>query len=114
MSDEPSIKTKTDVLDLVISFIMDHENRMDQMVERLERLTNKLPSSNYKINNALTSRDYATTKPEVFSLVINNPKDFKEIKSVKIEWDIRNQELIHENARVNTILSEIKHHLRED
>ena len=38
MTDEPTLRTKTYVLDLVISFMMEHEKQMDQMLERIERI----------------------------------------------------------------------------
>jgi hypothetical protein len=41
MTDEPTLRTKTDVLDLVISFMMEHEKQMDQMLERIERVADK-------------------------------------------------------------------------
>ncbi|MDH5792694.1 MAG: hypothetical protein OEZ44_10975, partial [Candidatus Bathyarchaeota archaeon] len=42
MSDEPTLRTKTDVLDLVIGFIVEHEKRMDEMVARMESMVEKM------------------------------------------------------------------------
>lgn len=113
MTDEPSLKTKTDVLDLVISFIMDHEKRMDQMVERLEKLTGKLPNRSHSLNDSPTPQGNALSQPDVFSLVINNPREFDKIRSIKIDWEMTRGEFTSESS-FDTILNDIEDKLRED
>ena len=113
MTDEPSLKTKTDVLDLVINFIMDHEKRMDQMVERLERLTGKLPNRINSFNYPLAPKSNSLSQPDVFSLVINNPREFDKIRSIKIDWEMAREEFSSESS-FNTILNDLEDKLRED
>ena len=38
MTDEPTLRTKTDVLDLVINILKEHEKNLDRLLERLETL----------------------------------------------------------------------------
>ena len=42
MSDDPDLKTKTDVMDLIINFLREHERNMDEIVERLEKISKKI------------------------------------------------------------------------
>lgn len=113
MTDEPSLKTKADVLDLIISFIIDHEKWMDQIVERLERITDKLPSNSNRIDNVPTPQNRAIPQPDVFSLIINNPKDFDKINSIRIDWETAEKEFIPASS-VDTIMNKVERSLRED
>ncbi len=86
MTDEPSIKTKADVLDLIISFLMEHEKQMDQTLQRIERIADTL-LRNARYSETLPAPDqHRGTQPHTFNLNITNPENFKELRSLKIEW----------------------------
>jgi len=86
LSDEPSIRTKTDVLDLIISFLMEHERRMDQTLQRLEGIVETLSRGARPIGQPLAPRHPRLGQPDAFTLTINNPNDFEDMRSLKIEW----------------------------
>lgn len=86
MTDEPSFKTKTDVLDLIISFLMEHEKQMDQMLHRVERMAETLARRDLYTEQAPVRNNPAVLQPHAFTLTINNPESFRELKSLRIEW----------------------------
>ena len=87
MSDEPDPKTKADVLDLVIGFVMEHEKRMDLLVERMERITEKMSKNGYRASNTPALREPTNRKPTVLTLTIDGPEDYERVRSIKIEWE---------------------------
>ena len=111
MSDEPSQKTKTDVLDLVISFIREHEKRMDDIVERMERLSERA----YRSRNRIATETVKTlySKTDVFMLTISNPDDYDKIKAVKIEWETGEAVYTPELSEIDSILDKIDFTFRD-
>lgn len=89
MTDEPSLNTKTDVLDLIISFLMEHEKQMDQTLQRIERITETMSMSAHHSERAPKPNQPIWLQPHAFTLTITNPDRFKELKSLKIEWEAK-------------------------
>ena len=87
MRDEIGVKTKTDVLDFVISFIVEHEKRMDHMTERLEKITEKFGKRRYSVRKAESPVKIDNSEPGTFTISIRNPDNFEPIKSIKIDWE---------------------------
>ena len=113
MADESSLQTKTDVLDLVISFVMEHEKRMDEIVERLEHLSARIDRMSYR-GRQPDSFDSILRKPDVFTLTINNPEGYDNIKGVKIEWEDGEKEYTPEISEIDAILDKIDFTFRDD
>ena len=111
MSDEPSQKTKTDVLDLIISFIREHEKRMDEIVERMEKLTERAHRGRNRIATETVNAPYS--QADVFTLTINNPDDYDKIKSVKIEWETGEAVYTPELSEIDAILDKIDFTFRD-
>lgn len=111
MSDEPSQKTKTDVLDLIISFIREHEKRMDDIVERMERLSERAHRSRNRIATKTVKTPYSKT--DVFTLTISNPDDYDKIKAVKIEWETGEAVYTPELSEIDSILDKIDFTFRD-
>jgi hypothetical protein len=76
MRDEIGVKSKTDVLDFVISFMVEHEKRMDHFTERLEKITEKLGKRNYPIRKAAVPVKVDNPEPGTFTISIKNPEEF--------------------------------------
>jgi len=112
MSDEPPMKTKTDVLDLIIGFLMEHEKQLDSIVERLETLTEK-PRNRLQIDEPQKSDAVTITQPDSLTLTINNPDGARKIKSVKIELEEAKADTDQTSAKVRAMLDEIDNVLRE-
>jgi hypothetical protein len=113
MTDESGLSTKTDVLDFVISFIVEHEKRMDQMVERLERASEKLSRSSGRTTATLPP-DTTKHQPNLFTMTINNPEDYDRLKSVKIDWESGHREFTPEISEIDSILDKIDFRFRDD
>lgn len=86
MSDEYSTKTKTDVLDLIINFLMEHEKQLDQMMERLENLIKILTKGSNEAIQTQSIEEHHEPPSKSFTLSINNPGSFDRIRNLKIEW----------------------------
>ena len=112
MSDEPPMKTKTDVLDLIIGFLMEHEKQLDSIVERLETLTEK-PGNRLQIDEPPKVDATTITQPDSLTLTINNPDGARKIKSVKIELEEAKADTDQTSAKVRAMLDEIDNVLRE-
>lgn len=85
MKNDPSSDSKTDVLDLIINFLMDHEKQMDHMIQRLETLLKEL-TKNGKCREPVSIPDHTkNAQTPAFTFTISNPDNFKE-KSLEIEW----------------------------
>lgn len=85
MTDEPSIKTKTDILDLMISFLVEHEKQMDEMLQRLEGIVEKLSVKGRRIEGGPASPP-SGERPGSFTVSVTNPGNFEHIRSLSIEW----------------------------
>lgn len=105
MTDEASQGTKTDVLDLIISFIMEHEKRMDEIVDRLERLSKRMSRSS-NLANPRRPRE-SRYDSDIFTLTISNPEDYDKIRSVKIDWETGEKEYTPEISEIDAILDKI-------
>jgi hypothetical protein len=86
MSDEYSTKTKTDVLDLIINFLMEHEKQLDQMMERLESLIEILTKGSDEVKRTQAIEEHMESPSKSFKLNINNPGSFERMRALKIEW----------------------------
>jgi len=84
VSDESSIKT--DVLDLIINFLMEHEKQLDQMMERLERLIETLTKRSDNARRTRPIEEHTEPPSNSFTLNINNPGSFEKMRTLKIEW----------------------------
>lgn len=113
MSDEPTLKTRADVLDLVIGFIMDHEKQMDRMIGRLERIVERLSRNSRRMESSLTRQDSSAYQPTIFKLSVNNPDRYEKIKSIKIEWETEEKEYTPELSEIDTILDKIEYTFRD-
>jgi hypothetical protein len=113
MADESSLQTKTDILDLVISFVMEHEKRMDKIVERLEQLSARMARMSIR-GRQPDSFDSILRKPDVFTLTINNPEGYDNIKGIKIEWEDTEKEYTPEISEIDAILDKIDFTFRDD
>ena len=111
MSDEPSQKTKTDVLDLIISYIREHEKRMDEIVERMERLSERAHRGRNRIATETVKTPHSKT--DVFTLTISNPDDYDKIKAVKIEWETGEAVYTPELSEIDSILDKIDFTFRD-
>ncbi len=107
MRDEIRAKSKTDILDFVISFIVEHEKRMDIMTERLgkKRYEVRKEESPVKIDNP---------EPGTFTITIHNPEDFDPIKSVRIEWKDTAKIFHPDDLEFDSILNNIEYTMRDD
>jgi hypothetical protein len=113
MSDEPPMKTKTDVLDLIIGFLMEHEKQLDGIVERLETLTEEKPRNRLQIDEPRKEDPVTIAQPDSLTLTINNPDGARTIKSIKIEWEETKTDTGQTSAKVRAMLDEIDNVLRE-
>jgi len=113
MRDEIGVKSKTDVLDFVISFIVEHEKRMDEMTERLERITEKMGKRRYSVRKESPVK-VENPAPGTFTISIHNPEDFEPIKSIRIEWDDSKKVFHPDDVEFDSILNDIEYTLRDD
>lgn len=114
MTNEPDLRTKTDVLDLVISFLMEHEKQMDMMLERIENLTEKL---SLQQNNSVIPPSIADIEgipPSKLRISIDNPEGYGPIKSIKIDWDKPPVDSGPSKAEVLNFLEEIERIYKND
>ena len=114
MRDEMGVKSKTDVLDFVISFIVEHEKRMDQMTDRLERITEKLGKRRYAVRKTESPVKVDNPEPGTFTISIHNPEGFDPIKSVTINWKDSGKAFHPDDLEFDSILKDIEYTLRDD
>lgn len=114
MTDDPTLKTRADVLDLIISFIMEHEKQMDRMIKRLERVVERLFRNNRRMENSLTRKELDAYGPAVFTLTVNNPERYEKIRSIKIEWETEEREYTPELSEIDAILDRIEYTFKDD
>ena len=114
MRDEMGMKSKTDVLDFVISFIVEHEKRMDHMTERLERITERLGKRRYAVRKAESPVKVENPEPGTFTISIHNPEDFDPIKSIRIDWKDTGKIFHPDDLEFDSILKDIEYTLRDD
>ena len=114
MRDEIGTKSKTDVLDFVISFIVEHEKRMDHMTERLERVTEKLVKKRYSVRKTESPVKIDNSEPGTFTISIKNPEDFDPIKSIRIDWKDTGKNFHPDKREFDSILKDIEFTLRDD
>ena len=95
LTDEPALKTKTDVLDLIISFLMEHEKQMDHMLQRLEGIVETLSKSGRYIEQVSASQYPKESQPNSFTLTITSPDNFEGMKSLNIEWGTKHGSITH-------------------
>jgi hypothetical protein len=114
MRDEIGMKSKTDVLDFVISFIVEHEKRMDIMTERLERITERLGKKRYVVRNSESPVKIDNPEPGTFTITIHNPEDFEPIKSVRIDWKDTEKIFHPDDLEFDSILHDIEYTLKDD
>ena len=113
MTDKPNLRTKTDVLDMVISFMMDHEKQMDQMLERIEKIADKLSNNGTRINTPLTHVEPSEYQSGKLTITIDSPENYGPMKSIKIDWGEPQQGVDPESPEVLKFLEEIEQIYRE-
>ena len=59
---------------------------MDIIVERLERILEKANKNGYQLAKTPSSLNLSPSEYRKFTFTIENPEDFKKIKSIKIDW----------------------------
>jgi hypothetical protein len=111
MTDEPTLRTKTDVLDLVISFMVEHEKQMDQMLERIERVADKLSSKRTRVNPLSAAVETTGYRPDKLTITIDNTENYG---SIKIDWEKPERDLDPESQKVLSFLEEIEEIYKED
>jgi uncharacterized coiled-coil protein SlyX len=114
MRDEIGVKSKTDVLDFVINFIVEHEKRMDQMTERLERITEKFGKRRYAVRKAKSPVKIQNPEPGTFTITIHNPEEFEPIKSIRIDWEDKEKRFYPDEVELDSILKDIEYTLGDD
>jgi hypothetical protein len=114
MTDEPTLRTKTDVLDLVISFMMEHEKQMDQMLERIERIADRLSSKKTRVNPLSAAFETTRYQPDKLTITIDNTENHGPIKSIKIDWEKPEYEVDPESQEVLSFLEEIEQIYKKD
>jgi adenylate cyclase class IV len=114
MTDEPTLRTKTDVLDLVISFLMDHEKQMDQMLERIERVADKLSQKRGYTKHQSAPIETTEYQADKFTITIDNPENYGPMRSIKIDWDKPQQDVDLKSPETLDFLEEIERIYRED
>ncbi|MGD2201518.1 MAG: hypothetical protein PVJ38_07805 [Candidatus Bathyarchaeota archaeon] len=112
MKDDLDMKTKTDVLDFVISFIVDHEKRMDQHAEKLERIVDDISRKRYRVTKSRAAKD-RPAQPGVFSITVHNPEEFEKIRSIKVEWEESERRFYPERPDIDSVLRDIDYTLRD-
>jgi len=113
MTDEPTLRTKTDVLDLVISFMMEHEKQMDQMLERLERLADKLSTNDVRVDPMSAPIEVTEHQADKFTIAIGNPEKYGRMKSIKIDWETPQIDVDPKSREILEFLEEIEQIYRE-
>ena len=86
MPEKGPVNTKTDIMDLLISFFIEHEKQMDIIIERLERILEKANKNGYQFAKTLSPLNISPSEYGKFTFAIENPEDLKKIKSIKIDW----------------------------
>jgi uncharacterized coiled-coil protein SlyX len=114
MRDEIDVKSKTDVLDFIISFIVEHEKRMDHMTERLEKITEKFGKRRYSVRKAESPVKINNSEPGTFTISIHNPEDFEPIKSIRIDWNDTGKSFHPDDLEFDSILKDIEFTFRDD
>jgi hypothetical protein len=114
MRDEIGVKSKTDVLDFVISFIVEHEKRMDHISERLEKITEKFGKRRYAVRKTESPVKIDNSERGTFTISINNPEDFEPIKSIRIDWNDTGNRFHPDKLELDSILKDIEFSLKDD
>jgi uncharacterized coiled-coil protein SlyX len=114
MRDEIGVKSKTDILDFVISFIVEHEKRMDHMTERLEKVTEKFGKRRYSVKKTESPVKIDNSERGTFTISIHNPEDFEPIKSIRIDWNDTGRSFLPDDLNLDSILKDIEFSLRSD
>ncbi len=114
MRDEIGMKSKTDVLDFVISFIVEHEKRMDQMTMRLEKITENLGKRRYAVKKAKSPMKIENPEQGTFTITIHNPEEFDPIKSITIDWKDTGKIFHPDDLEFDSILHDIEYTLKDD
>lgn len=114
VTDEPSIKTKADVLDLIISFLMEHEKHMDQTLQRIERIADILLRNARYSENLPAPDQQGGTQPHTFTLSITNPENFKELRSLKIEWGPTREDTDEADSEAHVTISGLERAIGKD
>ena len=114
MRDEIGVKSKTDILDFVISFIVEHEKRMDKITDRLEKITKTIGKKRHTVIKQKPPVKIENPNPGTFIISIRNPEGFEPIKSIKIEWDDNKKIFQSDYREFDSILKDIEYTLRDD
>ena len=111
MTDNISLKTKTDVIDLMIGFLVDYEKQMDEVTLRLDKIADKLTKVERRTGPTRMSR--SMKEPSIFTISINNPDDYDKIKSIRIEWENEEREFTPEISEIDALLDKIDFTFKE-
>jgi hypothetical protein len=112
MTDEHTLKTKTDVIDLVIGFLVDYEKRLDDITERLDRIAEKMVRVENRPRGTTMTKERKDNS--VFTISINNPEDYDKIRSIKIEWENEEREYTPEISEIDALLDKIDFTFKEN
>jgi len=114
LTDEPSLKTKTDVLDLIINFLAEHEKQMDQMLERLESVTEILSTRPNHIEHAPAPNHPTGLQPQAFTITITNPDSLEQLKSLKMEWGAKRGDVADVDPDAGSIVRKFERSIGKD
>lgn len=114
MTNEPDLRTKTDVFDLVISFLMEHEKQMATMLDRIEKITERLAHQQGYSVIPSSIADIEGIPPSKLTIAIDNPEGYGPIKSIKIDWEKPAPDKVPSKAEVLSFLEEIERIYQKD
>jgi hypothetical protein len=114
MRDEIGVKSKTDVLDFIISFIVELEKRMDHMTERLEKITEKFGKRRYAVRKTESPVKIENSERGTFTVSIHNPEDFEPIKSIRIDWNDTGKSFHPDDLELDSIIKDIVFSLKDE
>ena len=109
-------KSKTDVLDFVISFIVEHEKRMDHYDREAGEDHGEAREEEVRSQGTKRESPVKVDNPEpgTFTISIHNPEDFDPIKSIRIEWKDTGKVFHPDDLEFDSILKDIEYTLRDD
>lgn len=90
MIEEHSASTKADVIDFIIDFLIEHEKSMDRVMAKLEKAL-EAQSKRVQIQEHPKEKILREDNQNPFVLTITSPSGFKQVKSVRLDWEDETQ-----------------------
>jgi len=89
--EEHSASTKADVIDFIIGFLIEHEKSMDRIVARLEKALEAQSKRVQIQEHPQEKKILREDNQNPFVLTITSPSSFKQVKSVRLDWEDETQ-----------------------